>query len=85
MSNSSEMPERMNCDAYRVEGRELVCELSGKEVRRVSFDAILGWCDTAQGSLSIMVKGGRSLDFPGPPEVLEDILMKHFPNSFHQW
>jgi hypothetical protein len=73
----------MHCDRYRVEDRTLVCESRGKEVRRVRFDAILGWCDTAQGSLSIVIKEGRSLDFPEPFEELENLLSQHFPNSFH--
>ena len=85
MSVDPAMPEKMNCDRYRVEGRELICEFRGKEVRRIGFDRILGWCDTAQGSLSILIKEGRSLDFPGPSDELEDLLSKHFPSSFHSW
>ena len=78
-------PEELQCDRFRVDGRELVCEFGGKEVRRVAFDSILGWCDTAQDSYSIVMKEGRSLDFPGLSDELEVILLEHFPDSFHSW
>lgn len=85
MHTDWEAPEEMNCDRYRVDGRELVLLLQGNEIRRISFSSILGWCDTGQGTLSIVMKEGRSLDFSGMPRELEELLIKHFPDSFHEW
>ncbi len=85
MSPNSDMPQTLHCDHFRVDGRDLVCESGGREVRRVARDVILGWDDTAQGSYSIVMKEGPSLDFPGYPEELEAILSEWFPDAFHCW
>jgi hypothetical protein len=85
MSSHSDMPETLHCDGFRVDGRDLICELGGREVRRIARDDILGWCDTAQGSYSIVMRDCAGLDFPGYPEELEAILSEWFPDSFHCW
>lgn len=82
------MPERLDCDRYTVDGRELICARSEDVIRRISLDAIRGWCDTGQGkvlTLSIVMKEGRSIDLPDTSGELEQILSHHFPDSFHSW